>query len=462
MKLPIKLICRKNKLNGDGTTTVFIQYCYDADHKTLLHTGIKIPPLYWNKAQGSISNKLPVEFGNADSLNKELWRQLRVVESLATHAIQTKMDNKGEFVKKTFHPDMHAVTVEERISEAAKREVEAKRSKLDIYFQFDEYIKSKQRKVGKATLTVYGNVKSHLLAFQEYRQKKITFGCLDFSFYEDFVDYLTFEHVHMRRQTEITGLKLNTIGKTIKHLRGFIKDRVKRKISAPIDLTDFKIPEEDSDAIYLTHEEIGTIYQTDLSDQPHLVEYRDLFVLACLTGLRFSDFSTLKPEDLQRDMLYKKQEKSDHWVIIPLREEAKQIFTRQFRDRIPALTNPEFNRHIKTIGRLAGITRLVKFSYKRGNQNVVVTRAKYDWITSHTARRSFCTNEFLAGTPVELIMKISGHKRTKDFYKYIRITPEEAANRIKELWLARDDMKLIKEKVEKGRNGDLRAAILRQ
>jgi hypothetical protein len=41
-------------------------------------------------------------------------------------------------------------------------------------------------------------------------------------------------------------------------------------------------------------------------------------------------------------------------------------------------------------------------------------------------------------------MKISGHKRTKDFYKYIRITPEEAANKIKQLWLARDDMKLIK------------------
>ena len=30
-------------------------------------------------------------------------------------------------------------------------------------------------------------------------------------------------------------------------------------------------------------------------------------------------------------------------------------------------------------------------------------------------------------------MKISGHKRTKDFYKYIRISAEEAANKIKEL-----------------------------
>ena len=126
-----------------------------------------------------------------------------------------------------------------------------------------------------------------------------------------------------------------------------------------------------------------------------------------------------------------------------MREEAKLIFTEQFRDKIPALTNPEFDRHIKTIGKPAGIIRQIKFSYKKGNQNIVVTKLKYEWITSYTARRSFCTNEFLAGTPVELIMQISGHKRTKDFYRYIRISPEEAANKIKELWVVRNDMKLI-------------------
>jgi hypothetical protein len=93
---------------------------------------------------------------------------------------------------------------------------------------------------------------------------------------------------------------------------------------------------------------------------------------------------------------------------------------------------------------LAKINIPIKFSFKKGNQNTVLIKPKYEWITSQTARRSFCTNEFLAGIPVELIMKISGHKRTKDFYKYIRITPEEAANKIKELWMERNDMSLIK------------------
>lgn len=443
MLLPIKPICRVKRVRKDGTAPIFLQYCFSATKRTLLNTGIYIPPQYWHPKQLRVSPLLPAEYGSPVKLNDELLRQKRLVEDLVAEATRKQITDKGAFVKKAFTPTLDLQSLDERITTVAKHEMAKKEAKQDIYYQFDEYIKTKERKVSKATLTVYSNVKGHLQAFEKYRQEKISFASFDFNFYHDFIDYLTFEHVHMRRKVVLTGIKLNTIGKTIKHLRGFLKDRVKRKIIAPIDLTDFKIPEEESDAIYLSHQEIIAIYQTDLSAHPYLIEYRDLFVLACLTGLRFSDFSTLKPEDLQRDMLYKKQEKSDHWVIIPLREEAKHIFTCQFKEKIPALTNPEFNRHIKTIGKLAGLNRSIKFSYKKGNKSIEVVKPKYDWITSHTARRSFCTNEFLAGTPVELIMKISGHKRTKDFYKYIRISPEEAANKIKELWIKRDGMRLV-------------------
>ncbi len=71
-------------------------------------------------------------------------------------------------------------------------------------------------------------------------------------------------------------------------------------------------------------------------------------------------------------------------------------------------------------------------------------------------RRSFCTNEFLAGTPVKLIMKISGHKNEKDFYKYIRVTAEEAAQKIKELWLERNDMQTFDTQCEVRKAGNQR------
>jgi integrase len=89
---------------------------------------------------------------------------------------------------------------------------------------------------------------------------------------------------------------------------------------------------------------------------------------------------------------------------------------------------------------LAGVSELIKFSYKKGNKDIITVKPKYEWITSHTCRRSFCTNEFLSDTPVELIMRISGHKSLKDFYRYIKITPEEAGQKIKKLWEKRGEI----------------------
>ncbi|OQP63321.1 hypothetical protein A3860_25880 [Niastella vici] len=196
---------------------------------------------------------------------------------------------------------------------------------------------------------------------------------------------------------------------------------------------------EEVDAEYLNWEEIEMIWKLDLSRHSHFIPYRDDFVLGCLTGLRFSDFSVLESPDIRGEYLFKKQQKSRHRVVIPLRQAAKDILGNRFKKDYEPLTNAEFNRHIKTVCKLAGITERVKHTYTKGNKKIDEVKPKCEWITTHTCRRSFCTNEFLAGTPVELIMKISGHKSTKDFYRYIRISPEQAAMKVKELWDQRSE-----------------------
>jgi integrase len=199
------------------------------------------------------------------------------------------------------------------------------------------------------------------------------------------------------------------------------------------------IIEEDADAVYLSFSDIEAIRTVNLGVHSHLSDYRDELVLACLTGLRFSDFSNLAENDVRGDLLYKKTQKGDNWVVIPLRPAAKEILERRFKNGVIPPLNQVFNRHVKTICRVAGINTIIKHSYKKGNKTFLEELPKYAWVSSHTCRRSFCTNEFLAGTPVELIMKISGHKSVKDFYKYIRITSEEAALRIKEIWNKREE-----------------------
>ena len=449
MLLPLSLICEKKDMRKDGTSIVFIQYCYSSDKRTILNTGIAIPPRYWSKKRQIITSDLPKEYGTVDFLLKELKHKLRFAEDLVDLALRKNIQNKGKFVKEAFVLNLDIDELERSEEKIKQLTGEVEKINLDIYFQLDDYIKLKTGKVSKATINVFQNIKAHLKAYEEFSGKPITFKSFDFDFYDRFVSFLTFDYVQSRFKKQIIGLKVNTVGKTIKQLKIFLKDRVRRKIIEPIDLTDFKVPDEESDAIYLNFKEIEAIYRADLSLYPDLIADRNRFIVACLTGLRFSDFSLIEPHDLRNGLLYKKQKKSDHWVVIPLRKEAQEMLEELFKQNTPVSSNPDFNRNIKIIGKLAGVNNLISFSYKKGNAQIKVTKAKCDWITSHTGRRSFCTNEFLAGTPVKIIMQISGHKKEKDFYRYIKISPEEAAKVIEGIWKQRNNMQAFDDPLEK-------------
>lgn len=439
MLLPISLICNPRKTRRDGTSLIQIQYCFSAERKTLLNTEIAVPPKYWIRKRRCISDALPSSFGNVSDLNTSLTRMLRTTEDIICFCNKNDID-PVRFVKETFTPSYNS---EDLYKKKDIPDTVGEDKSKDFFYQIDDYIKSKSRKVTPAMLKVYNTMRGRLKMFEEYQKKPISFDSIDFTFYEDFVEYLTYTYVQRRRKTPIVGLRAASLGHTIKQFRIFIRDRVRRKIIPPIDLTDFKILDEESDAIYLTTEEIIRIYHLNLSDHPELVTHRNLLVVGCLTGLRFSDFSTIRHDDIRSGMLYKKQDKSDRWVVIPLRDIAEDILCNHFKNGIPFFWNTVFNRAIKEIGKLAGISQTIKFSHKKGKKDIVTIKPKYAWITSHTCRRSFCTNEFLAGTPVELIMKISGHKSLRDFYKYIRISPEEAGQKIKEIWQNRGEMKMI-------------------
>jgi hypothetical protein len=434
---PLKPICAQKNVRRDGTSLIFIQYCFNSEKRTNLNTGIAVPPAFWNKTMLSISKDLPAVYGNHKDLNSEVKRMLRLAEDIIDFAEQKNIVNRVKFVKETFSPsfDLNSFGDEEKMK--ALMEKQTGQVNPDLFYQIDDYIKSKEKRVTPATLGVFRQMKEHLRSFEASRNLPITFESFDYIFYQAFIDFLTFDYEHKRRKQILKGLKINTVGKTIKHLRIFIKDRSRRKIIAPIDMSDFRILEEEADAIYLTEKEIAQIQQTDLSEHRHLIKYRDLLVFGCLTGLRFSDFSSIKADDIRGNKLYKKQEKSEHWVVIPLKDLPYHILIHNFKKEIPQIKNADFNYYIKEVGRLAGVNENITFSYKKGNRPIIETRPKYAWITSHTCRRSFCTNEFLAGTPVLLIMKISGHKKERDFYRYIRISAEQAAQQIEIIWKER-------------------------
>lgn len=60
-------------------------------------------------------------------------------------------------------------------------------------------------------------------------------------------------------------------------------------------------------------------------------------------------------------------------------------------------------------------------------------KPRYECVTSHTARRTGVTRLYDAGLFNDLeLMSMSGHKDFKVFRKYIKLSPEELADRISE------------------------------
>ena len=59
---------------------------------------------------------------------------------------------------------------------------------------------------------------------------------------------------------------------------------------------------------------------------------------------------------------------------------------------------------------------------------------KYELISSHTARRSFCTNAYKDNIPTLAIMAISGHKTEQAFLKYIKADSKEHAEKVLKIW----------------------------
>jgi hypothetical protein len=79
---------------------------------------------------------------------------------------------------------------------------------------------------------------------------------------------------------------------------------------------------------------------------------------------------------------------------------------------------------------MAEINESVIVQSHKGGVIKRTTYPKYELIVTHTARRSGCTNMYLAGIPVIDIMKISGHKTEKEFMKYIKVSKLETAHNL--------------------------------
>ena len=160
-----------------------------------------------------------------------------------------------------------------------------------------------------------------------------------------------------------------------------------------------------------------------------------MFLVGCHTGLRFSDFSILKPNQIKDGFIETTQIKTGGAVVIPVHDVVKNILAK-YNGQLPqAITNQKFNKYIKDVVKLVDELKVeVDITSTKGGKSIIVRSQKCELISTHTARRSFATNQFRAGLPSLTIMSITGHKTEKAFLKYIKVTPSEHAQIMKDHW----------------------------
>lgn len=75
------------------------------------------------------------------------------------------------------------------------------------------------------------------------------------------------------------------------------KQRVKNKQTTTFD-GKFAFNEVETDQVYITEKELNDLYKFDFSHNKKLEQVRDLFIFGAWVGLRFSDFSNIKSENI--------------------------------------------------------------------------------------------------------------------------------------------------------------------
>lgn len=232
------------------------------------------------------------------------------------------------------------------------------------------------------------------------------------------------------------GLSRNYIGKLIKLIKRVLRfsEESGQEVNQAYRRRDFKVLTEEVASIYLTKKEIDVFRSMDLRTSPTLCDTRDLFVVGCYTGLRYSDFSKLSETDIKEHegvrMFEVRSQKTGARVSIPVHPVVEDIIHSR-NGHLPSYQSDQLmNRNLKKLGEMAGLHEAVEIERTEGGVRRAQKKLKYELIQTHTARRSFCTNAYLQGLDTLDIMAISGHTTEKSFLRYIKVTREQRAKRI--------------------------------
>lgn len=376
---------RKKQLNKQGTALVQVEALLN-QRKVYFRTNLYLKPEHWNSRNAQVDNH-----PQAHDLNSMLFEFV-----LHLQAIELSLWKRGIPVTLSL------------LKDAIKKD-----KPVNVTFPVFAkiYVQESDRK-----RSTKENLMTTITVLQEFRPG-LDFKDITYTFLKEF-------EVHLKEK----GNSVNTIAKHLRQLRTLVNEAINQGYipSDAYPFRKYKIKQEKGRKEFLTPDELKRLENLDVDKK--LRHVLDAFLFCCYTGLRYSDFCQLTPENIIRvngkRWLYFKSVKTDVEIRLPLHLlfEGKALTVLERYDIVTDFAkigpNSEANKYLAQLATLARIRK---------------------HITYHTARHTFATTTTLAkGVPIETVSKMLGHTNIETTQIYARITNEKI----------RKDMEALAEKLE--------------
>lgn len=426
---------------AENRTAIYARIFYAQNETKYYPPDLNIEPEFWNKKEQRA--RQTVKFPQYATFNQTLSN---ISDTIENEILEYKRINGAIPTPPQLKSNLDAIfrprKEEQQMTFNTFFEDFIKRSESGVRLN-----EKKGTPISKATIDDYKDAFSNIKKFQSFKKRQYDFADIDLRFYEDYKGYLTNE----------VQLKTNSIGNLIKILKVVLNDATELGYNDNHIFKNkrFKVVREETDSIYFTPNELSLIENLDLSDNTKYISFtekkkgelhqvnvyyqilsraRDLFLIGAYTGMRYSDYSNINPKNITKnEFLEFTQQKTGQKIVIHIDEKVQAIL-KKYNWQIKSMEIGRLNKCLKGMCELIPeFKETFEKKYTKGGVKKIDNLPKYTQVTTHTGRRSFATNEYLAGTDTLLIMSATGHLTEREFMNYIKVTPMEQAQRLKEL-----------------------------
>lgn len=318
-----------------------------------------------------------------------------------------------------------------------EEEKEERKATISPTLFFEEYIERKCRIIVKTTNTFTnpGTVEHHKIVLKRFKE------FLSYSRLID--DFLIFDRNFENKMENWMLLEkkysANTIPATFSVMKVWLNDAKAQGIKFEEHYKKWRSKGVEVQHVYLNDEEIKKIYNIQFTKElkekckiglnSNIESTKDLFICACLLGLRLSDWDKLTASnwDLNNNVVQIHTTKTKETVLIPLHPIVKEIYNK-YNGNFPRIVDKShINEHITLCCEIAEINNLISIKTNKGGKIIEEQKKKSELVSSHTGRRSFATNLYLKCKNAKAVMMFTGHRTEENFFKYICVDKIENA-----------------------------------